>query len=306
LKSTDPATKAELEALDARINRLLPARYQHCYQSVPATSMGSAALKYDHRGRVAWGEIWTSFCDLALAGGPPHRGRLLEPVDPEAVAAHPEQHREVVEELDRAIRLVTNRRLVAGYAPGWVGVPCATGEEASWLRAAVVAENVSARRRGTVLQLPAGPDFRVDKEVKNVVVALAKVGHFWDGHLSAAQQSAFRDTAFPEPASAAEIAASSEEYQATVTLLDRGLCEVIGRAVDTVLYPGWVGVPCDGEEMAAWVLRATVVKGLLARREEGVLYLPVGVGQTPSATERVVAVVAATQRLWRVHAGGAS
>jgi sirohydrochlorin cobaltochelatase len=84
------------------------------------------------------------------------------------------------------------------------------------------------------------------------------------------------------------------------------LCEVIGRAVDTVLYPGWVGVPCDGEETAAWLLRATVVEGLLARREEEVLYLPVGVGQTHSATERLVAVVADACRLWRVYAGGRS
>lgn len=280
---TDLTTNADLDALDAKINRLLPARYQHCYQSVPPTSMGSAGLEYDHNGRVAWGEIWTSFCDLALAGGPPHRGRLLEPVDPEAVADHPERHRAVVDELDRAIRLVSNRRLVAGYAPGWIGVPCATGEEASWLRAAVVAENVSARRRGTVLQLPAGPDFRVEKEIKNVVVALAKVGHFWDGHLSAAQQSAF-----------------------PVTILDRRLCEVIGRAVDTVIYPGWVGVPCDGEEMAAWLLRATAVEGLLARREVEVLYLPVGIGQHEHQTYNAVAVFAAAWRLWRVYAGGRS
>lgn len=151
MDSTDPTASDELRLLDAKINLLLPPRYQHCYQSVPPTSMGSTGLKYGPDGRVAWGEIWTSFCDLALAGGPPHRGWLLEPVWPEAVADQPDKHRVVVDELDRAIRLVTRYKLVAGYAPGWVGVPCRSDEEASWLQAAVVAENVSTRRRGTIL-----------------------------------------------------------------------------------------------------------------------------------------------------------
>ncbi len=305
MKSTDPATNAELDALDARINRLLPARYQHCYQSVPPTSMGSAGLKYGPDGRVvAWGEIWTSFCDLALAGGPPHRGRLLEPVDPEAVAGQPEQYRAVVDELDRAIRLVTNRRLVAGYAPGWVGVQCATSAEACWLRAAVTAENVSARRRGTVLQLPAGPDFRVEKEVKNVVVALAKAHHYWDGHLSDAQMSAFDDSAFGEPALPAEVAVAQDEYRATVAVVGQGLVEAAGRSVDSSSYPGWVGVTFDNEEVATWLLRATVVEGLLARREGEVLYLPVPAGQDASQTRRIVAAFAAAWGLWRLYAVG--
>ena len=59
-------------------------------------------------------------------------------------------------------------------APGWVGVRCESAQEAAWLQFAVTAENVSARRRGNILQLPAGPDFRIEKEIKNVVVATAK------------------------------------------------------------------------------------------------------------------------------------
>ena len=306
LRSTEPTASDDLKILDARINCFLPPRYQHCYESVPPGSMGSAGLKYTPEGRVAWGEIWTSFCDLALAGGPPHRGRLLEPVWPEAVADQPERHRVVVDELDRAIRLVADRDLVAGYAPGWVGVPCSTREEASWLQAAVVAENVSARRRGTVLQLPAGPEFHVEKEIKNVVVALAKVCHYWDGHLSDAQQSAFRGTEFIEPASPAEVAASPQDYHATVALLERRLGETAALGVDSARYAGWVGVACQGEPMAAWLLRATLVEGLLTRREGEVLYLPVAMGQPAGETERVVAVFAAALRLWRVVAGGLS
>ena len=306
LRSTETTASDDLKILDARINCFLPPRYQHCYESVPPGSMGSAGLKYTHEGRVAWGEIWTSFCDLALAGGPPHRGRLLEPVWPESVADRPERHRAVVDELDRAIRLAADRDLVAGYAPGWVGVPCSTCEEASWLQAAVVAENVSARRRGTVLQLPAGPDFGVEKEIKNVVVAFAKVCHYWDGHLSEAQQTAFRGKTFCEPASPAEAAASSRDYSATVAVIERRLRETGGHGVDPTRYPGWVGVACQGEPMAAWLLRAILVDGVLTRREGEMLYLPVGVGQHAGETERVVAAFAAALRLWRVYAGGRS
>ena len=268
--------------------------------------MGSAGLKYTPEGMVAWGEIWTSFCDLALAGGPPHRGRLLEPVCPEAVADQPDLHRAVVDELDRAIRLVTDRQLVAGYATGWVGVPCSTGDEASWLQAAIVAENVSARRRGTMLQLPAGPAFRVEKEIKNVVVALAKVCHYWDDHLSDAQQSIFRGTTFCEPASSAEVAVSPGDYRATMTALEELMKEVVGQRVDTTRYTGWAGVSCESEVMAAWLLRAILVEGLLARREGEVMYLPVGIGQTAEETERVVAAFARALRLWRVYTGSSS
>lgn len=59
---------AELAALDARINALLPPRYQHFYTSVSPCSLGSAGLRYGRDGRIAWDEIWTTFCDLALAG----------------------------------------------------------------------------------------------------------------------------------------------------------------------------------------------------------------------------------------------
>src|SRR5208283_2717325 len=83
---------AELQALDAKINAILPPQYQHCYDDVQPVSMGSAGLKYRADGKVAWDEIWTSFCDLALAGGPPHRGTLLEAVPPEEALGEPEKY----------------------------------------------------------------------------------------------------------------------------------------------------------------------------------------------------------------------
>src|SRR5262245_25456709 len=111
---------AALGALEARIHALLPEQYQHCYDSVSPASMGSAGLKFGRDGKVAWGEIWTTFCHLALAGGPPHRGTLLEPVLPEDVAADPEQYQAVVEEIGRGLWLTTKLNILPRAAPGWV------------------------------------------------------------------------------------------------------------------------------------------------------------------------------------------
>ena len=60
-----------METLEARIKTILPPQYQDCYEDVQPVSMGSAGLKYGPDGKVAWNEIWGSFCDLAMAGGPP-------------------------------------------------------------------------------------------------------------------------------------------------------------------------------------------------------------------------------------------
>ena len=277
---------AELAALDAKINALLPPRYQHCYTSVSPNSMGSAGIRYGPDGRVAWDEIWTTFCDLALAGGPPHRGKLLEPVSEAEVAAAPGRYRDVVAEIGRAIGMTSYMQTVDGYAPGWVGVRCESQEAAAWLQFAITAENVSARRRQAVLQLPAGPDFRVEKEIKNVVVALVKANHYWDGHLSATQQSLAGQEVW-EPATPAEAAAARSEYEAAVGEVEDGL-----RAAEIPLsprrYAGWVGVETASEEDAVWLLRAVLVEQVLARREENVLYLPIGATPDAGQAARVV------------------
>jgi sirohydrochlorin cobaltochelatase len=127
----------ELAALDAKVNALLPPRYQHCYASVSPNSMGSAGLRYGPDGKVAWDEIWTTFCDLALAGGPPHRGKLLEPVSEAEAAAESARYGIVVAEIERAIGLTTGLRVRTGYVAGWVGVQCGSVEEAAWLQFAI-------------------------------------------------------------------------------------------------------------------------------------------------------------------------
>jgi sirohydrochlorin cobaltochelatase len=288
---------AELAALDAKINALLPPRYQHCYTSVSPTSMGSAGLAYGPDGRVAWDQIWTTFCDLALAGGPPHRGTLLEPVPEAEVASSPTRYGIVVAEIGRAIGLTACLAVEAGYAPGWVGVRCESPESAAWLQFAVTAENVSARRRQAVLQLPAGPAFRAEKEIKNVVVALTKGCHYWDGHLTAAQQNLAGEVVW-EPASPTEVAATPSEYEAAATEMENGLREA-GLPISPRRYVGWVGVETAGEEEAVWLLRAILVERVLARREQGVLYLPVGATPNPELAARVGWAFNRARDLWK-------
>jgi cation diffusion facilitator family transporter len=163
---------------------ILPSRYQ---LAVPnAAPMGAAGLKFDTEGKPAWNDIWTDFCDLALAGGPPHRGTLLEPVSPETVAANPDGYRYVLDELERGIRMVSALNVVQSVTPGWIGMVCTSEEMAVWLLRAIVVENVSVRREGPTLYFPASPTFRLESEIKNVITVIAKTHHYWQEHVSEA------------------------------------------------------------------------------------------------------------------------
>ena len=52
---------------------------------------------------------------------------------------------------------------------------------------AIVIENVAVQADGPDLELPASPEFRVEKEIKNVVTVMAKTSHYWLGHIPADQ-----------------------------------------------------------------------------------------------------------------------
>jgi putative FmdB family regulatory protein len=161
---------------------ILPPRYQGGAE-VSAAPMGAASLKYDEGGEVAWGEIWTDFCDLALAGGPPHRGDLLLPPSPDEVRARPDEQARVLDELSRGLRLITGWPVVREAVPGWIGLACPDANAAIWLLRAIIVENVAVRREATTLFLPAGPDFRLAHEIKNVITVVAKTHHYWTEHI---------------------------------------------------------------------------------------------------------------------------
>ncbi|GAC1360062.1 MAG: sirohydrochlorin chelatase [Ktedonobacteraceae bacterium] len=151
-------------------------------RAISAAPMASAPMQYSAEGLVAWDQMWSDFCDLALAGGPPHRGTLLEPILPAQANSNPAAYERVVAEIERGLRLVTVLSTVRATTPGWVGLQCADEAMALWLLQAIVAENVCVRREGATLFLPAGPDFQLEKEIKNVITSVAKTYHYWTEH----------------------------------------------------------------------------------------------------------------------------
>jgi sirohydrochlorin cobaltochelatase len=171
-----------LAALEARMSAMLPPRYRDPDVTVSSAPMDAAGLQLGPDGTVAWERTWQGYCELALAGGPPHRGTLLEPAPREDVLADPARYAEVMCELGRGIRAITGLDVVADGPPGWIGVVCASEAMAIWLMRAIVVENVMARREGTTLYLPASPRFTLGGEIKNVVTVVAKTHHYWVQH----------------------------------------------------------------------------------------------------------------------------
>jgi len=161
---------------------ILPPRYRNG-KVVSSAPMGTAPMRYTENGQVAWDEMWTDFCDLALAGGPPHRDTLLEPVPPDEVKADMESYERVLSEIERGWRLVTGLPTIRSEKLGWIGLQCHNEERALWILRAIVVENVCVRREGNILYLPAGPAFRIDREIKNVITVVAKTHHYWTEHL---------------------------------------------------------------------------------------------------------------------------
>jgi sirohydrochlorin cobaltochelatase len=270
-----------LEALDARLRTLLPEEYQDSYEAVQPTPMRSAALKYDATGQVAWDEMWGSFCDLAMAGGPPHKGTLLEPGNEAQIDAQFGRYDEVADEICRGIRMVTGLRAYVSPTPGWVSVTCSGDGMAGWLVRAIVMENIAARRRGSILELPAAPHFRLDREIKNVVTVIAKTCHYWLGHMPPEQQQAIAGlfVAMAEELPFIEPDLSSPDRWTGERDLAASIAVPIERATglrrSNHRYAGWLGLECATIRSAVWMMRALVASNVLSRREERVLFVPV-------------------------------
>jgi sirohydrochlorin cobaltochelatase len=248
----------ELEELDRRLRVLLPEPYQDSYESLEPRPMGSAGLKYGPDGKVAWDEIWGSFCDLAMAGGPPHKGKLLEPGRLEEIEAAPARYEEVVDEICRGITLASELPAQASTHAGWVSVDCYSETMASWLLRAIVMENVAARSHGRELLLPAAPHFRLDKEIKNVITVIAKTTHYWMAHMPRAQKSAIADL-FARMSAASPLIEPGDDH---------------GPAHRSSSEGGWRGVDYPTVKAAVWAMRAMVVNNVLSRREGTTLFVP--------------------------------
>jgi sirohydrochlorin cobaltochelatase len=254
------ATRVALDTLDARLRILLPEEYQESYESVQPISMGSAGLKFAADGQVAWDKIWQTFCDLAMAGGPPHKGVLLAPGDPSTIAADRGGYDAASEEICRGIWMAADLPAQPDSHPGWVRVQCHNSTMAEWLMRAIVMENVAARSSGVMLYLPAAPHFRIEKEVKNVVTVIAKTAHYWMGHMSRSQKMLIADL----------FRTMSRESP------------LIEPPIDG--WSTWRGVECASVEAAVWMMRALVAFNIVSRREHVTLLVPINEEQDPGAT----------------------
>jgi len=305
--TTNDATANDLAAVEARINAILPPRYVGCYEDVSPSSMGSASLKYDKEGRIAWGEIWTTFCHLALAGGPPHRGRWLDGATTEHALSHSAEQQAVVAEIKRAIRLSAQLHTTEDAPPGWIGIRCEDQDMAAWLVRAIVAENVAAHHAGDILYVPAGPEFRLEKEIKNVVVCVAKSCHYLLDHVEPEQRPRGLLVELLQSPSPDDLVAHAAEYAAAAERLARELHVQTGLTVNSSSSPGWLGLECASEEMAVWLQRAIIAEDVLARREGTTLCVPVCLENAPDpASEKLLRVVAHAHRLWWFKAGAAA
>ena len=291
-----------LEEIEARLKTILPAEYQESYDALQPVSMGSAGLKFDADGKVAWNEIWQSFCDLAMAGGPPHKGMLLEPGRPAEIDAQPERYAEVAAEICRGVMLAAQLEADPSPVPGWVRVTCYSGGMAGWLLRAIVMENVAARAEGLTLDLPAAPHFRLEKEIKNVVTVIAKTSHYWLGHMPRSQQRGVTSL-FARLGDESPLIAPGFTTEAAHHASEAGerIRHATGLIPSSPRYAGWLGVDCSQVRLAVWMMRALVAVNILARREGTVLFVPLDSGADP-AGEIVTAAVTRIHRLAR--AGG--
>jgi hypothetical protein len=296
-----------LKAFEERIRTLLPEEYQDHYEDVQPVSMGSAILKYARDGRVAWGEIWETFCDLAMAGGPPHKGVLLQPGSPAEIAAQPDQYRDVVTEICRGVALVTELGTEPSPVPGWVRVRCKSSVMAEWLLRAIVMENISARNEGFMIHLPAGPGYRLEKEIKNVITAIAKTCHYWLYHMGQTQQHQIEDLfaslAVENPLIQPALPdddVQRVDCQTLRTLITDEIHQATGLESAKNQYTTWLGLECPDVRSAVWMMRAMVVSNVLSRREGTALFVPVNPNSDPRG-ERVIQSVIRTHGFARLR-----
>lgn len=278
------------ELLEARLRTMLPDLYQDSAERVEPVSMGSAGLKFAADGTVAWDEIWGSFCHLAMAGGPPHRGTLLEPGSAAEIQANRGRHAQVRAELCRGITLVTGLGAAPARDEGWVRVECPDTTTAGWLVRAIVMENVSARAVGAVLELPAGPGYRLEKEIRNVITAVAKTCHYWFEHTGAGARREIAELFQRLDREAPLLQPDPTVSEARLQAVAESIRRRTGLQRSAQDYAGWLGLECVAVARAIWRMRALATRNVLARREGTVLFVP-GERTGERLVEEIAAVV---------------
>jgi sirohydrochlorin cobaltochelatase len=147
-----------------------------------AESMSSAPFVWLQDGRPDWGSMWTTFCELALFGGPPQRGPESALRAPASGGACDDA---TLAEMRRGIWETTGL-YAESSEPGRLVVSCESPEMARWMANAIALENVEARADEDRIVLPAGAGWRIDDEVKSIITVVAKTHHYWQAHLMGA------------------------------------------------------------------------------------------------------------------------
>ena len=176
--------------VDRRFSPIVPIVPSRAVWGTSAPAMGQAPFRYEASGRPHWAGMWESFCELALFGGPPHRGpesalRVKEAARPVASRRRkPRGGFDAVAEIRRGIEETTGLPTTPA-APGWLAVACESARMAAWLCAVIILEIVDARAEGTTLLIPASDGYRLEDEVKSVITVVAKTHHYWLAHARA-------------------------------------------------------------------------------------------------------------------------
>src|SRR5262245_33231012 len=111
-----------VDALRPALTRAGEARTWEFLPAPPPAAMPSAAFVWRDDNRPDWGAMWSSFCELALFGGPPHRGPDSALRAPDA-GGEATSDGEMVAEMRRGIWETTGMYAeLAG--PGWLAVTC--------------------------------------------------------------------------------------------------------------------------------------------------------------------------------------
>src|SRR5437870_1088185 len=178
------APVSRLDALEHSLRRDGEAQrreYAPTTRPDPAAPMTSAPFLWRADGRPDWGSMWTTFCELALYGGPPQRGPESALRAPAVAPAADDA--EMLAEMRRGIWEATGL-YAEPTASGWLAVACGSPTVAAWLGAAIILANVDARVEEDRLLLPAGPGYTLKDEVKSIITVVAKTHHYWQAHVT--------------------------------------------------------------------------------------------------------------------------
>jgi len=161
-------------------------------------------------------------------------------------------------------------------------------------------ENVSSRCAGAVLDLPAAPHFRLEKEIKNVITVIAKTSHYWLGHMPLTQQREVGDVLMRMDAEDPLLAPESSPEtgkgrDALVSAIAERIRHETGLPAADRQYADWLGVECPDVRSAVWMMRALVASNVLARREDRALFVPINASLDPDGS-RVAAAVGRVHR----------